>query len=171
MTISDDDINEQPADDGMQPKVAGDADGTDGADTDGTDGGDTDGTDGGDSDGTDGGDTDGSDGGDADGTAGPAPSSILSAPQLLSGDAQTFLTKVWASRVHVHHADPGALSGLLTFDDVDHLLTGTAIRTPAVRIAQDGTVLPSSAYTRAATIAGQPLTGLVDPRKVFDLFD
>jgi bifunctional lysine-specific demethylase and histidyl-hydroxylase NO66 len=95
----------------------------------------------------------------------------LSALQLLSGDAQTFLTKVWASRVHVHHADPGALSGLLTFDDVDHLLTGTAIRTPAVRIAQDGTVLPSSAFTRSATIAGQPLTGLVDPRKVFDLFD
>ena len=50
MSISNDDINEQPADDGLPPKVAGDADGTDSADTDG---GDSDGTDGGDSDGTD----------------------------------------------------------------------------------------------------------------------
>ncbi len=45
MSISDDDINEQPADDGLPPTVAGDADGTDSADSDGTDGGDSDGTD------------------------------------------------------------------------------------------------------------------------------
>ncbi|HEX4983618.1 MAG TPA: hypothetical protein VFV63_18065 [Ilumatobacteraceae bacterium] len=45
MSISDDDINEQPADDGLPPKVAGDADGTDSADSDGTDTGDSDGTD------------------------------------------------------------------------------------------------------------------------------
>jgi hypothetical protein len=90
---------------------------------------------------------------------------------LLSGDAQTFAAKIWASRVHVHHGDADALVGHLSFDDVDHLLTSTAIRTPAVRLAQDGAVLPASSYTRGATLAGRPLTGLVDPRKVFDLFD
>ncbi len=95
----------------------------------------------------------------------------MSALELLSGDAQTFLEKIWASRTHVHRTEPDALVGLLSFDDVDHLLTSTAIRTPAVRIAQDGSVLPSSAYTRHATLAGQPLTGLLDPAKVFDLFD
>jgi len=95
----------------------------------------------------------------------------VSALDLLSGDAQTFLAKIWASRVHVHHTDPDALVGLLSFDDVDHLLTGTAIRTPAVRIARDGRVLPSSDYTRHATLAGQALTGLLDPGKVFALFD
>ena len=95
----------------------------------------------------------------------------MSALQLLSGDAQTLLAKVWASRIHVHHTDPAALVGLLSFDDVDHLLTGTAIRTPAVRIAKEGSVLPASTYTRHATLAGQPITGLLDPRKVFDLFD
>ncbi|MDX6298987.1 MAG: bifunctional lysine-specific demethylase and histidyl-hydroxylase [Nocardioidaceae bacterium] len=104
----------------------------------------------------------------------PTPEQLpdpVAALELLSGDAQTFLTKVWASRTHFHHADPDALSALLTFDDVDLLLTGTAIRTPAVRIAKDGSVLPSSSYTRSATLAGQPLSGLVDPRKVFALFD
>ena len=95
----------------------------------------------------------------------------MSALELLSGDAQTFLAKIWASRIHVHRTDPEALVDLLSFDDVDRLLTSTAIRTPAVRIAQDGSVLPASAYTRSATIAGQALTGLLDPAKVFDLFD
>jgi len=90
---------------------------------------------------------------------------------VLSGDAQTFLAKIWASRVHVHHTDPDALVGYLSFADVDELLTSTAIRTPAVRVARDGSVLTSSAFTRPATLAGQPMTGLVDPRKVFDLFD
>ena len=36
-----------------------------------------------------------------------------SALDLLSGDAQTFLEKVWASRVHLHRTDPEELVGLL----------------------------------------------------------
>ena len=96
----------------------------------------------------------------------------MDALDLLSGDAQTFVEKVWASRVHVHEGDPDGLVGLLSFADVDHLLTATAIRTPAVRLARDGEVLPASAYTRSgATLAGAPLTGLVDARKVIDLFE
>jgi mannose-6-phosphate isomerase-like protein (cupin superfamily) len=96
----------------------------------------------------------------------------VDALELLSGDAQNFLEKVWASHVHLHLADPAQLTGLLSFDDVDHLLTSTAIRTPAVRLARDGSVLPVAAYTRSgATLAGQALTGLVDPRKVLDLFE
>jgi lysine-specific demethylase/histidyl-hydroxylase NO66 len=96
----------------------------------------------------------------------------VNALELLSGDAQDFVEKIWASHVHLHKSDPADLIGLLSFDDVDHLLTSTAIRTPAVRLAQNGSVLPASAFTRSgATLAGQPLTGLVDARKVIDLFE
>ena len=95
----------------------------------------------------------------------------MDALTLLSGDAQTFLDKVWASRVHLHHADPEALSGLLTLDDVDHLLTSTALRTPALRVVKDGTVLPAAQFTRSASLAGAPLSGLVDARKVLAHFD
>ena len=95
----------------------------------------------------------------------------MSALDLLSGDAQTFLAKVWASRVHLHRTDPADLVGLLSLDDADHLLTSTAIRTPAIRMAQDGAVLPESSYTRGATLAGKPVTGLVDARKALALFD
>lgn len=94
----------------------------------------------------------------------------MRALELLSGDAQTFREKVWASHVHLHETDAATLVGLLSLADVDSLLTGTAIRTPAVRVIQDGTVLPSSRFTRSATLAGSPLTGLVDGRKVLDLF-
>jgi mannose-6-phosphate isomerase-like protein (cupin superfamily) len=95
----------------------------------------------------------------------------LGALDLLSGDAQTFVDKVWASRVHVHQREPDELIGLLSLADVDRLLTSSALRTPALRIAKDGEVLPSSGFTRHATIAGSPLTGLVDARKALDLFD
>ncbi|HWJ82299.1 MAG TPA: cupin domain-containing protein [Nocardioides sp.] len=96
----------------------------------------------------------------------------MSALDLLSGDAQTFLAKVWASRTHLHRTDPAQLVGLLSLDDVDRLITGAALRTPALRLAQDGAVLPESAYTRAgATLAGKPLTGLVDARRTLALFD
>jgi lysine-specific demethylase/histidyl-hydroxylase NO66 len=73
--------------------------------------------------------------------------------------------------VHLHHTDPERLVGLLSLDDADRLLTSTGIRTPALRLARDGTVLPESAYTRGASLAGRPLTGLVDPRKALKLFD
>ncbi len=95
----------------------------------------------------------------------------MNALDLLSGDAQAFLDKVWASRVHLHHTDPGDLVGLLSLDDVDHLLTSVALRTPTLRVVKDGTVLPASQFTRSASLAGSPLSGLVDSRKVLSLFD
>ncbi|RHW28189.1 cupin [Nocardioides immobilis] len=95
----------------------------------------------------------------------------MSALALLTGDAQTFLAKVWASRVHLHRADPDELIGLLSLQDADRLLTSSAIRTPSIRLAKDGAVLPESAYTRGATLSGKPLSGLVDARKALALFD
>ncbi len=71
----------------------------------------------------------------------------------------------------MHRADPEHLSGLLSLDDVDQLLTSSAIRTPSIRLARDGEVLSESTYTRKATLAGKPLSGLVDARKALAEFD
>ena len=95
----------------------------------------------------------------------------MDALTLLSGDAQAFCEKVWASRVHLHHAAAEELVGLLSLDDVDHLLTATALRTPALRVVKDGSVLPAAEITRSASLAGAPLTGLVDSRKVLAHFE
>ena len=73
--------------------------------------------------------------------------------------------------MHLHRTDPEDLVGLLSLDDVDRLLTESAVRTPAVRVAQDGKVLDPARFTRAATLAGEPLSGLVDARRVLALFD
>ena len=102
----------------------------------------------------------------------PVTSSEPSSPalDLLSGDAQVFREKIWASRVHLHRTDPEDLVGLLTLEDADALLTESAIRTPSVRLAREGRVLPESTYTRQATLAGKQLTGLVDPRRALDAF-
>jgi lysine-specific demethylase/histidyl-hydroxylase NO66 len=95
----------------------------------------------------------------------------VSALTLLSGDAQAFLEKTWASRTHLHRAEPADLVGLFSLEDADQLLTSSGLRTPALRLAKDGKVLPDSAFTRrGATIAGQPLSGLVDTRRVLQHF-
>ena len=72
--------------------------------------------------------------------------------------------------MHLHRTDPALLVGLLSLDDADQLLTSTAIRTPSIRLARDGSVLAESTYTRGATLAGKQLTGLVDPRKALAEF-
>jgi hypothetical protein len=94
----------------------------------------------------------------------------VKALDLLSGDARTFIDTVWASHVHVHETDPVDLVSLLSLDDVDRLLTSVALRTPALRVVEGGKVLPATRFTRGGSIAGTPLTGLVDPRKVMDLY-
>jgi bifunctional lysine-specific demethylase and histidyl-hydroxylase NO66 len=73
--------------------------------------------------------------------------------------------------VHLHRGDPDDLAGLLGLDDADHLLTSSAIRTPSIRLAREGAVQPESSFTRRATLAGLPLTGLVDARKALAKFD
>lgn len=90
--------------------------------------------------------------------------------EFLAGDPDTFVTQVWGRRPLVRQIPVHALEQLLGIEQADHLITGTALRTPALRLAQDGAVLPESRYTRSASIAGKPLTGLVDPAKVLDLF-
>ncbi len=66
--------------------------------------------------------------------------------------------------------DPAELAAYFSLEDADRLLTATAIRTPSVRLVRDGTVLPEKGYTRGATLAGRPLSGLVDGRTAVDEF-
>ncbi len=73
--------------------------------------------------------------------------------------------------MHVHRTDPALGERTLSLAHVDHLLTETAIRAPAVRVARDGSVLPESAFTRGGSLAGRPLTGLVDPVRLMALHD
>lgn len=97
----------------------------------------------------------------------PVPSAL----DMLTGDAQVFLYNTWASSVHVHRTDPTLGSGILSLADVDHLLTETGMRTPALRVVRDGSVVAESAFTRGGSLAGKRITGLVDPVKLMRLHD
>ncbi len=95
----------------------------------------------------------------------------MPALSLLAGDPQAFAATDWGTRQHRHCGDHRALTSLLTLDDVDRLLTASALRAPAVRLVRDGRVVPTDRITRPASIAGLPLTGLLDPRTALRLFD
>lgn len=94
----------------------------------------------------------------------------MSQLDLLTGGAHAFLEEAWGRRIHVHTIPASELAGIFDIEQADHLITQTAIRTPQIRMAQNGSVLTESRYTRQATIAGTPMTGLIDSRKVLDLF-
>ena len=170
MSISDDDINEQPADDGLPPKVAGDADGTDSADSDGTDGGDSDGTDGGDSDG---------------------PTRRLRRHRLLSVDAHWQVRRAPASgraltspislAMSTRSAATVGLSASLVsrvvdlerFGGVDVLwddLLRRGTRQPAFRVVRVGTTIAAGDVTRRAGLGGADLDDVVAPNNVVDRY-
>ncbi len=98
-------------------------------------------------------------------------SSAAGTLQRCVGDPQRFIEDVWGRRAS-HH--PGADSGfddLLTIEDVDHLLSSTALRTPMFRLVKDGRPLPPSSYTKSGRISSIPMTGLADPARIFRQFD
>lgn len=72
--------------------------------------------------------------------------------------------------MHRHELDPEDAAALLSLADADQLLTESGIRAPAVRLVRDGTVLSERDHTRSATLAGRPLTGLIDVRRALEAF-
>jgi lysine-specific demethylase/histidyl-hydroxylase NO66 len=86
------------------------------------------------------------------------------------GDADRFAEAVWGRHSHLHRG-PDGFADLLTLDEVDRLLSSTALRVPAFRLVRDGRPLPVTAYTTSAQVGGQAVSGLADPARVFRLVD
>ena len=88
-----------------------------------------------------------------------------------TGDAAAFLERTWGRRALVHSsADARGFAVLLSLDDVDRLLSTTALRTPSFRLVKAGESIPESAYTRSGTTGGKPVSGIADPTRVFQRF-
>lgn len=88
------------------------------------------------------------------------------------GDVDAFVGHVWGRSPLLHRgADGRHFADLLTVADVDQLVTVGGLRTPNFRLVKDGETIPTSRYTRQATIGSKPITDLADPGKVFALFD
>ena len=95
----------------------------------------------------------------------------ISALDRCTGDGASFLERTWGRAAVVHAgAEPHGFSDLLTFDDVDRLLSSTSLRSPAFRLVKAGEQIPESSYTRSGTTGSKPVTGMADPRRVFERF-
>ena len=78
----------------------------------------------------------------------------------LVGDPKRFLEAVFGQRpLLIPAADPTGFSDLLALDDVDHLVSASALRAPAFRLVRHGkTLVP----TRRATIGSRTVSDLID---------
>lgn len=89
-----------------------------------------------------------------------------------TGNPEAFLNRTWGSRASVHPAaEPRGFEDLLTFDDVDRILTTTSLRTPSFRLVKSGEQIPESAYTRSGRTGSKPVSGMADPARIAELFD
>ncbi len=93
-----------------------------------------------------------------------------SALERCVGDPATFLARSWG-RHPVHHRAPEGFGDLLTFTDVDHMVSAMGLRVPAFRLVKDGETLPTPAYTKSGRIGSSPVTGIADPARIFQLFE
>jgi lysine-specific demethylase/histidyl-hydroxylase NO66 len=67
--------------------------------------------------------------------------------------------------------DPQGFDDLLSYADVDHIVSSTSLRTPAFRMVKGGKGLPLSSYTRSARTGSQRITGVIDPPAVYREFE
>jgi hypothetical protein len=87
------------------------------------------------------------------------------------GDTKRFLDHHWGrAPLHRVAADESGFADLFSLDDVDHLVSSTSPRLPAFRLVRDGKPLDSTRYTRTAKIGGKAVSGVGDPRRVFEEF-
>lgn len=84
--------------------------------------------------------------------------------------AEDFAARHWGRRpLLIQSANPGAFADLLDLDGVDELLSRRGLRTPFVRLARDGEVIGSSAFTGPGGV-GAEIGDQVRDDKVADLF-
>lgn len=89
-----------------------------------------------------------------------------------TGDAGAFLASSWGRRPVLHEGeDPAGFGDLLSLDEVDRILSTTSLRTPSFRLVKAGEQIPESVYTRSGTTGSKPVSGMVDPARVFGLFE
>lgn len=89
----------------------------------------------------------------------------LSALRRCVGDAAGFECAWGARPLHVPRSDPAAFADIFGMDAADELVS-SAVRTPVVRMVENGTPLAPTRYCTATRLGGRHLDDVVDPAKV-----
>ena len=84
----------------------------------------------------------------------PAPTAALT--RITGLDAADFGSRHWGREaLLVRGADPHAFHDLLDLDGVDELLSCRGLRSPFIRLARDGTVIDSAAFTGGGGVGAE----------------
>jgi hypothetical protein len=86
------------------------------------------------------------------------------------GDEATFADRYWGREPFLHRRVGARFDDLLSLEDVDHLVTGTLLRLPVVRLVKDGRPLPPSSYTRTITVGARRVPETIRPERVLAAF-
>jgi hypothetical protein len=101
----------------------------------------------------------------------PAGSGAPVLGRLLGPERLTdFADRVWGREALLVRDAAPELASLLTLDDVDELLARRGVRTPFVRVARNGDVLPSTSFTSGGGL-GAGIADQVDTAKLAGLLD
>jgi lysine-specific demethylase/histidyl-hydroxylase NO66 len=88
-----------------------------------------------------------------------------------TGDAEAFLRTTWGRRAAIlPRVDRLGYADLLTFDDVDRILSTSSLRTPSFRLVRSDRSIAESEYTRSGRTGSKPVDGMADPARVFEHF-
>jgi lysine-specific demethylase/histidyl-hydroxylase NO66 len=88
-----------------------------------------------------------------------------------TGDSDGFLRTTWGRRAAIlPRAGRLGYEDLLSFDDVDRILSTTSLRTPSFRLVRSDRAIAESEYTRSGRTGSKPVDGMADPARVFELF-
>src|SRR5918992_4308779 len=86
------------------------------------------------------------------------------------GDEGRFADEHWGTRPVLHRRAGARFDDLLSLADVDHLVMGTLLRSPAVRLVKDGKPLPAPSYTHTITVGARKVPETIRPERVLQAF-
>lgn len=100
-----------------------------------------------------------------------APTRAGGALARITRDDAAFLRETWGRSATLFPAIArGEFEPLLSFDDVDRIVSTMSLRTPMFRLVKAGRPITEAEYTRTGRTGSRPVTGIADPAKIFALF-
>ncbi|MFN2590012.1 MAG: cupin domain-containing protein [Actinomycetota bacterium] len=102
-------------------------------------------------------------------TTAPSARRATAALERCVGDVRRFEAEFWGRRA-LHHRSAQPFDDLMSFEDVDHIISTMSLRLPMFRVVKDGATIPVGRYTKRGRTGSQPITGLADPAGVVSLF-
>lgn len=84
------------------------------------------------------------------------------------GDTEVFGSRIFGAAPHLWRSGR-SFADLLSLADVDRVLTGYGLRTPAVRLVRDGQAVPPHLYTRTARTGRRTVDDVLDVGRLLDL--